>query len=86
MHRLNLVPTQFGNVGFEPDLAKQAGYLGSQPPGGKRFFYDSAAQNIPYFLFHAASVPPRATLQSHLDRILDIADDELSHEFPQLSE
>jgi hypothetical protein len=77
MDGLNFVSPQLRNVGLEPDLGKQSSDFGPQPACRKRFFDRSAAQNIPYFLFHATAVLPRAALQSGLDGILDIADDEL---------
>jgi hypothetical protein len=73
------VSAQFRNVGFEPGLGKQAGDFGPQPACRKRRFNRGVAQNIAYFFFHAAAVPPRAALQSSLDGILDIPDDKLGH-------
>src|ERR1035441_8416391 len=64
MNGPNFVSPQIGNVGFESDLGEQAGDFGPQPAGCKRFFHCGAAQNIAYFLFHAAAVPPRTALQS----------------------
>jgi hypothetical protein len=71
--------SQFGNISFEPDLSEQARDFASQPAGRRRFFPRNAAENVPYFIFQTAAIAPRSALQSSLDGILDVPDDQLGH-------
>lgn len=70
---------QLGNVGLESNFGKQGSDFFTQPAGWLIFFNRRAPKNIPYFLFHAAAVPRRATLQPSFNSILDVADDKLGH-------
>ncbi|MFZ1130677.1 MAG: hypothetical protein WCA97_19585 [Terriglobales bacterium] len=73
---------QFWNAGFKPDLGIQAGDFAPQPACRKRCFNRSVARNIADFCFHAAAAPARTALQSSLDGVLDIPDDQLGHGIP----
>jgi hypothetical protein len=59
--------SQLGNIGFETDSAEQAGNFFPQPSGRYRYFNRRIPQNIPDLFFHAATIPPRTTLQSSFD-------------------
>ena len=44
-----------------------------------RFILDRIAQNVANFLFHGAAVADRAPLQLALDRIFQVANNDLGH-------
>ena len=70
---------QLGNFGVEANLGEQGGDFRAQSPCRGVFFVSGAAQNVPYFLLHAAAIPFRAALQPCLDSILNVTDNKLGH-------
>jgi hypothetical protein len=80
IERGNRVSAQLRDIGLETSSGKQAGNFLPQAAAWGRLLNRSIAQNIPHFLFHAATVAPRAAPQSILHRVFDIANHKLGHE------
>ena len=79
---LTLCPRNSGMSDSSPAFVNNVAISFPNPPVGRACLDGRAAQNIAYFLFHAAAVPPRTALQSSLDGILDIPNDKLGHGIP----